>query len=95
MQILKVFQGQKITESKIRKSLQKHNACSFGFKLLCAEPFITYLDEDAVYNFINNMTKGSKYWSEVMKKRFNEDLLMPKDNENFKKSSKYWICDND
>ena len=30
-----------------------------------------------------------------MKKRFNEDLLMPKDNENFKKSFKYWICDND
>ena len=30
-----------------------------------------------------------------MEKRFNEDLLMPKDNENFKKSSKYWICDND
>ena len=95
MEIFKVFQGQKITESKIRKSLQKHIACSFGFKLLCAEPFITYLDEDTVYNFIKIMTEGSKYWSEVIKKRLNEELLMPKDNENFKNSSKYWIWNND
>ena len=31
-----------------------------------------------------------------MKKHFNKELVMPKkDNENFKSSTKYWICDND
>ena len=31
-----------------------------------------------------------------MKKNFNKELVMTKeDNENFKNSSKCWICDND
>ena len=44
---------------------------------------------------INSMTKESKYCSEVMKKHFNKELVMTKeDNENFKSSTKCWICDN-
>ena len=63
---------------------------SLGYKLVCehdkfSRPFKTYFSKDAVYNFINNM----------MKKHFNEELVMTKeDNEDFKNSTKCWIYDN-
>ena len=42
------------------------------------------------------MIEESKYCSEVMKKHFNKELVMTKeDNEDFKNSTKCWICDND
>ena len=41
------------------------------------------------------MIKESQYCSEVMKKHFNNELVMiKKDNEDFKNSNKGWICDN-
>ena len=64
---------------------QKHIAYSFGCKLLCVDdrftkPFKTYLDKDAVYNFINNIIKESNYCSNVMKKHFKKELSMTKEN---------------
>ena len=60
-----------------------------------SKPFKTYLDKNAIYNFINNMIKESKYCREVMKKNFLKQLAMTKeDNEDFKKSTKSQICDN-
>ena len=42
------------------------------------------------------MIEESKYCSEMMKKHFNKDLVMTiENNENFKNSTKCWICDND
>ena len=42
------------------------------------------------------MIEESKFCNEVMKKHFNKELVMAKKgNENFKNSTKYWICDND
>ena len=80
---------------------QKHIACSYGFKLVCVDensskPFKTYLSGDAVYNFINDMIEERKYYSDVLKKLFNKELVMTKDdNKKFKNSTKCWICDND
>ena len=55
-----------------------------------------FLDEDAAYNFINSVIEESKYCSDAMKKYFNKELVMTKeDNENFKNFSKCWICDID
>ena len=46
--------------------------------------------------FISSMTEESKYYSDVMKKLFNKELVMNKeDNEDFENSTKCWICDND
>ena len=79
----------------------KHIACSYGHQLVSADdklsnPFKTYLDEDTVYNFIYNIIEESKYCSDLIKKHFNKELAMTKeDNENFKNSAKCWICDND
>ena len=55
---------------------------------------LKHLGRDAFYNFIKNMVEESKYCSEVMKKLFNKELVMTKENhENFKNSTKCWICD--
>ena len=41
------------------------------------------------------MIEESKYFSDMIKKHFNKKLLMiRKDDEDFKNSSKCWICDN-
>ena len=80
---------------------QKSIACSYGYKLVCdddkfGKPFKTYLGKDAGNNFINNVIEESKCCSDEMKKHFNKELVMTKeDNENFKNSNNCWICDND
>ena len=77
---------------------QKDVACSYGYELVCVDnkfskPFKSYLREDAVYNFIDSMIEESKYFSEVMKKPFNKELVMTKKhNEDFKNPFKYWFC---
>ena len=68
---------------------QKHIVCSHGYKLVCVDnkfskPFKSYLGEDGVYHFISSMIEESKYCSDVMKKHFNKELEMTKeDNEDF------------
>ena len=60
------------------------------------KPFKTYLGKDAVNNFITSMIKESTYFSDAVKKHFNEELVMAEeDNENFKNFTKCWIFDND
>ena len=103
MQILKVFWSQKIKESKnpdesYTNKYQKHVACRDGNKLVCVDDkfsksFKFHLVEDAVYNYINKMIEESKYCTDIMKKHFNKGLVMTKkDNEDFKNSTKCWIC---
>ena len=44
---------------------------------------------------ITGVAKESKYCSHVMKKHFNkEHVLTKEDNEDFESSTKYWICGN-
>ena len=60
-----------------------------------SKPFKSYFGEDAVYNFANRMIEENKYCSEVMKKHFSKELMIiKKDDEDFKNSTKCWICDN-
>ena len=80
---------------------QKHVSCNYGYKLVCVDDkfsksFKSYLGKDVVYNFISSMVEKSKYCSDVMKKYFNKELVMTKENnEDFENSAKCWICDND
>ena len=90
--------GKQNAEESYTNKYQKHIACSYGYKFVCVDdkPFKTYVDEDAVYNFINIIIEESKHCSDVMKKYFNKELVMTKKcNKNFKNSTKCWICDND
>ena len=42
-----------------------------------------------------SMIEENKYFGEVIKKQFNKEPVMTrKDNEDFKNSTKCWICDN-
>ena len=72
-------------------------SCSYGYKIVCVDdkfskPFKTYFGEDAVSNFINSLIEESNYCSDTMKKHFNKELVMTKeDNED---STKYWIYHN-
>ena len=76
---------------------QKHAACSYGYKLVWvgnkfSKPFKSYLGEEAVYNFISSMIEESKYCNDAMKKHFNKELVMTKeDNKDFKNSAS--ICE--
>ena len=57
--------------------------------------FKSYLGEDIVYNFINGIPKESKHPSDLMKKQLKQELVMAKKgDEDFKNSTKCWICDN-
>ena len=73
--------GKQNSEESYTDKYQNHFASSYGYVLLLAcvddkfsKPFKTYLGKDAVYNFINNMIKESKYCSEVMKKHLIKNL---------------------
>ena len=49
--------------------------------------------EYAVCNFINSTVGESRCCSEVIKKQFNENLVITKnDHKDFKNSNKCWIC---
>ena len=80
-------------ESYTKNIKQKHVAFRYGYKLVCVDdkfskPFKSYSGEDTVYNFINSMTEKSMYCSEVMKKHFNKELVMTKeDDEDFESST--------
>ena len=52
---------------------QKHDAFSYGYKLVCIDDkfsklFKSYLGEDAVSNFIDSMIEQRKYCADTMKK---------------------------
>ena len=74
---------------------KKYIACSYGYKLVCvvdkfSKPFKTYLDRDAVYNFIKTLIEESKYCNDMMKKHFNKKFVISKEgNEDFENSTKY------
>ena len=93
--------GKRNPEKSYTNKYQIYIPFSYGYKLLCvgdkfSKPFKTSLDKDGVYSFNNNMIEESKYCSKVMKRYFNKELVMTReDNENFKNSTKCWICDND
>ena len=93
--------GKQNPNESYNSKYQNHVVCSYGCKLICVDdkfskPFKSYLGKDAVYNFISSLIEESKYCSDVMKKHFNKELVMTKeDSEDFENSTKCWIYDND
>ena len=50
-----------------------------------SKPFKSYLLYHTIYNFISSMIKKIKHCSDVIKKHFNKELVMTKeDNKDFK-----------
>ena len=86
--------GKQNPEDSYTNKYQEHSAFSYGYKLVYVDnkfskTLKTNLDEDAVYNFINNIIEESKYCSDLMKKDFKKELVMTKIHvEDFKNSTK-------
>ena len=78
-------------EESFMNKYQKQIACSFGYKLVCVDDNFsksskTYLGKEYL---INSVIKESKCCCYVMKKYFNKELLISKeDNSGFKNCSK-------
>ena len=73
-------------EESYTNKFQEHVACSYGYKLVCvghkfSKHFRFYLDEDAVYNFVNGMIEENKFCIDIMKNIFNNKLLMTKEDD--------------
>ena len=91
--------GKQNRDESYTNKYQKHFACSYCYKLVYADdkfskPFKSCLGKDAVYNFINSMVEENKYCSDLMKKHFNRELVMTKNDKDFENFTKFWICDN-
>ena len=81
--------GKKNTNESYTNKYLNHVICSYGYKLVCFDdkfikPFKWYLGENTTYNFVSSMIEEKKCCSNVMKKRFNKELVMTKeDNGDF------------
>ena len=72
--------GKQNSKESYTNKYQKNVACSYGYKLVCvSKPFKRYLVKDAVYNGVNSMIEESKYCSDAIKKHFNKELVMTKE----------------
>ena len=84
-------------EESYRNKYQRYIACSYGYKLKCIDDKFnkSYLGKDVVYNFINSMIEINFFieMNIAVKKLFDKELVMTKeDDEDFKNSTKSWIC---
>ena len=79
------------------KKYQDHIPCSFAYKLVCvnnkfSKDIVVYRGNDAVSKFIKCIFKEYGYCRSVMKKHFNNNLVMTAEqNKEFEKSNICWI----
>ena len=60
---------------------------------MLSKDFKTYLGSDTVYNSIDSMIEERKYCIDMMKRHFNKELAMIKEeNEDFQNYTKCGIC---
>ena len=78
---------------------QDYNPCSFAYKVVCIDnkfnkKVVLYRGKNAVYRFIKAILKEYDYCKKIIKKHFNENLIMSaEDEERFQLSNICWICD--
>ena len=81
-----------------QKKYQDHIPCSFAYKVICIDDkftksIVAYGSENASYEFIKAILKEYKYYTKVMNKHFNKNLIMSKKEEHlFQQSNSRWIC---
>ena len=72
--------------------------CSFAYKLVCVDDkfsklIVLFRGKNAAFKFIKVILKEYDYLKKVMKKYFNKNLIMTKDEEQFQSSNTCWICE--
>ena len=81
------------------KKYQDHIPCSFAYKLVFldskfSKDIVVCRGKNAVSKFIKRIFKESGYCRSMMKKRFNNNLVMTAEqNEEFERSNICWICE--
>ena len=76
-----------------------HFPCSFAYKVVCidnkfSKRVVIYRGKNAVYRFIEAILEEYDYFKKIIKKHFNENLIMPAEKyERFQLSNNCWICD--
>ena len=82
--------GKQNPNESYNNKYQKHVACIYGYKLVYADdkfskPFKPHLGEGAAYDFFSTMIEENKYFSDMMKKQFNKEVVITqKDNEDLR-----------
>ena len=78
---------------------QTHIPCSFAYKFACVDnkfskDVVIHRGKNAAYKFIEAILKRYDYCKKIMKKHFNNNLVMSVDEEErFQLSNSCWICD--
>ena len=81
-----------------KRKYQDHVPCSFAYKLVCVDNKFTkdimlHRGKNAVLKFIQCIFKFYNYCRNVMKKHFNQNLVMAaEENEEFGRSDICWVC---
>ena len=84
-------QSEEMEKDKDKRSYteayQTHEDCGYGYKVVCcykkkySKPIQTYQGENAVYKFMEKILEEVEYCKAVVKKHFNEPLVMTEDDE--------------
>ena len=95
----KIHGCMKNDDKSFTEEYQKHIDCSYGYKLVCcyddkySKPVQIYRGKDSAYKFLEKMLDEVIHCKKIVKKHFNKELIMTKDDENnFKKSTECHIC---
>ena len=92
------LQDTEIYEGSCTKKYHDHVPCSYGYKIVCIDdrfnkPIVVYRGENAAYEFIKTILEEYKYSKNIMRKHFNKNLILSKEEEHlFQQSSSCWIC---
>ena len=85
-------------EGSYSKKYQDHIPSSFAYKLVCVDnkftkPIVVFRGESSSYEFIRAILKEYKYCKKVMKKHFNKNLIMTKEEDKqLQSNNSCWIC---
>ena len=78
---------------------QQHTDCGYGYKLVCcyddkfSKPVQIYRGKNATNKFLSNMIEEAEYCKQIKEKHFNREMIItPKEEQQFKKSTKCHIC---
>ena len=81
------------------QAYQKHEPSGFGYKVVChydkkySKPEVIYRGENVIEKFIQNLFEEVKDCQEVISEKAKRRLVMTKkDEEDFQKAKKCWIC---
>ena len=93
----KIHSDNKNSNAPCTEKYQDHISCSFAYQAVCiddkfSKPVVLYRDKNGVNKFIEAILKESNYCKKIIKKHFNNNLVMSvEDERRFQSSNKCFI----